>query len=98
MGDIDNRILNHAKRYQQKGEDRIRFARFLFVDIPNISDDIVQKLSDTDRDVLNLPYMRDKNRVFTVVYDYVEDEIGGPITVEEKDRYLTFKRKHEDDG
>jgi hypothetical protein len=98
MDEMDDRIWEHAQKYKKEADNGIRFARFLFVDLRALSQDVLSILSDTDRDVLNLPYMRDKERVFTVVYDRVEAAMGRPIEVEEEDRYLLFKAKPQTDG
>lgn len=90
MNNEDERIWNHAQGYEVKNGRQRKFARFLFVDVEEIPREVANMLTETDRNVLNLPYMRDNERVFDVVYDQMEDQMG-EVDVEETDRFLVFK-------
>lgn len=90
-----DRIWKHATSFRQKKDDRWRYARFLFVDIEDLPASVVEKLSDTTCDILNMPYMRDKEKVFNVVYDRTADVLGEPLEVEEGETYLDFSKETE---
>jgi hypothetical protein len=93
MDNEDERIWNHAQGYKVESGEQRKFARFLFVDVEEIPSEVENMLTETDRNVLNLPYMRDNGRVFDVVYDQMEDEMG-EVEVEETDRFLVFKPRN----
>jgi len=93
----DEEIGRHAKEFCQKGEGVFRFARFLFVPPEEADPEILSKLSELDKDTLNLPYMQNKTRVFEVVCQEVEERIGTPVRVKEKDRYLVFYTESDSD-
>lgn len=86
-------IWRHAKKYRATDPGCHRFARFLFVPVQDLSTEIKNKLAEADKKVLSLPCMRDKSKVFDVVYSRTKHSLGGPVEVIDRDDYLAFKLK-----
>lgn len=90
MGDLEDRIWQHAKKYRNVDSNAHRFARFLFVDVSDLDEEMIRKINEADENVLTMPCMQDKPHVFDVVYDRTAHQLGSPLRVTDKDRYLSF--------
>jgi hypothetical protein len=56
----------------------------------DLEEETIRKLSDEDKNVLSLPCMQDKTRVFDVVYNRTAHQLGEPLGVHDNGIYLIF--------